>query len=211
MIFERKNIGGEIAFYGLTDWWLNNFSDDEQKYIIEHYHPMGTDPNRSPLIDGELINSNTSRVMFLVCLATWFVSPKDRDIGRKIVEKSLEFQEINNDDEVLDRHFAFSTAIPFYYYERENPIMLEKTIQICLSQIEIATKAAAAFFNKYPGSSLPIHLGYEQLVIIYDKQKNLKEAIKLCRQAKEQGWSGSWDNRIERYYKKLEKNKYKLK
>lgn len=53
-------------------------------------------------------------------------------------------------------------------------------------------------FNKF---SLPSNKGYEQLVIILNKQGKNDEAIKLCREAKEHGWAGDWDKRIARYSK----------
>ncbi len=54
-------------------------------------------------------------------------------------------------------------------------------------------------FNKF---SLPSHKGYEQLAIILNKQGKDDEAIKLCNEAKNQGWAGDWDKRIARYSKK---------
>jgi len=35
--FKRKKIGGEIAFYGLQEWWLNTFTPQEQAYIARKY------------------------------------------------------------------------------------------------------------------------------------------------------------------------------
>jgi hypothetical protein len=49
---------------------------------------------------------------------------------------------------------------------------------------------------------LPIHIGYKQLSIIKDKQKEYEEVVKICVQAKEEGWSGDWDKRIEKAKKK---------
>lgn len=51
--------------------------------------------------------------------------------------------------------------------------------------------------------TLPQHIGYKQLSIIMDKQNEYNEVIKICLQAKEEGWSGDWDKRIEKAKKKL--------
>ncbi len=51
--------------------------------------------------------------------------------------------------------------------------------------------------------NLPEHIGYKQLAIIKDKQKNYDEVISICLKAKEEGWNGDWDNRIAKAKKKL--------
>lgn len=50
---------------------------------------------------------------------------------------------------------------------------------------------------------LPEHTGYKQLCIIYDKQGNYSEIIRLAEEAKKQGWNGDWDKRIENARKKI--------
>jgi hypothetical protein len=64
---------------------------------------------------------------------------------------------------------------------------------------------AWTFFKEYKESPLPSHKGYQQLAIILEKQGKLEEAIKLCKQAAEQGWAGDWEKRVERYRKKVTK------
>ena len=54
------------------------------------------------------------------------------------------------------------------------------------------------------GLPLPGHVGYKQLCIIMEKQKNYEEVSRLSKIAKEQGWSGDWDRRIEKCKKKIE-------
>jgi len=61
------------------------------------------------------------------------------------------------------------------------------------------------------GLPLPEHVGYKQLCIIMEKQKNYDEVIRLSKIAKEQGWSGDWDRRIEKCKKKIENIKKKIK
>jgi hypothetical protein len=51
---------------------------------------------------------------------------------------------------------------------------------------------------------LPEHIGFKRLCIIRENQGNYEEVIRLATQAKEEGWTGNWDNRIEKAKKKLE-------
>jgi hypothetical protein len=50
---------------------------------------------------------------------------------------------------------------------------------------------------------LPEHAGFKRLCIIRENQGNYEEVIRLATQAKEEGWTGNWDNRIEKAKKKL--------
>lgn len=103
---------------------------------------------------------------------------------------------------ILDRHFQLSEMIPLLYKERESE-GLNKTITACKQQIELSEKVRKILSERYPEQSFPSHGGYEKLVIILDKQNRHNEAIKICRQAKREGWSGNWDERIQRYTSKL--------
>ena len=50
---------------------------------------------------------------------------------------------------------------------------------------------------------LPLHTGFQQLAIIYEKQKKYTEMIDLCIRADNEGWNGIWKKRIEKAKKKL--------
>jgi hypothetical protein len=52
-------------------------------------------------------------------------------------------------------------------------------------------------------STLAYHTGYKQLCIIREKEGNYAEVIRLATQAKQEGWYGDWDKRIEKAKKKL--------
>lgn len=139
------------------------------------------------------------------------------DLEKPIVEKdSLAYEFLNKTGSYrldkpkkitgngLDEHFKISEEIIICYRQRDKiPGMLERAIETCRKQIDLSSKAAQLFKDEYPNQPLPCHVGYDQLVIIYSKQSKYKEAIDLCKQAKEQGWCGDWDRRIKRYEKKL--------
>ncbi|WP_439830575.1 hypothetical protein, partial [Aeromonas caviae] len=44
--------------------------------------------------------------------------------------------------------------------------------------------------------------GYQQLSIIMEKLSDYQKVIAICNEAKNEGWSGDWDKRIERCTKK---------
>jgi len=198
---------GYISYFTLKDWWRDSFTDEERKHIVEVFQPLGAPPNI--LIKGELggalnNNHNDTPLAFLTQLAGWFDNPRDRDLAHKIISKAEEY--IDEDSHIFNLHFFYPTKMRLFYKKRENPAALQEAINACLKQIEIAEKAATAFRKEYKDSPLPSHEGYEQLCIIYEKQGQFDEAIKIAEQAKRQDWSGNWDGRIERCRKKLEKS-----
>ena len=85
------------------------------------------------------------------------------------------------------------------------PKALDIAIDACKRQIEIAPQAKKAFLRNYKDSILPAHVGYKQLAIIEEKQKNYVEAIRICSEAMGQGWGGDWQKRVERCKKKIQK------
>lgn len=199
----NNKIEGEIGYYGLEDWWLSEFTEEERKHIEEVFQPMGLE-GKKPLTKGKIDYSSQTATMFLVILAGWFKNLRDRQLANRIIEKAGEVGSKNQDD-VLGNHFLYSEMVSIYYPQREAEDMLERATTACKKQIELAPAAARVFLKEYPKQPLPSHRGYEQLAIILDKRGNLEEAIRLCKQAKAQGWVGNWDSRIDRYRKKLER------
>jgi hypothetical protein len=89
-----------------------------------------------------------------------------------------------------------------YYPCRDSiPGALDLAIKACEDQICIAKQSARQFIKE---GGLPEHTGYKQLCIIREKQGNYNEVIRLSTEAKEAGWPGDWDKRIEKAKKKLE-------
>ena len=104
---------------------------------------------------------------------------------------------------VIDEHFFYQTKIETHYRNRDtDESALSKSIEACKQQIGISEKAKKAFLKEYDGSPLPSHIGYKQLCIILEKQKNYDEAIRIAQTAKKQGWTGDWDKIIEKCKKK---------
>lgn len=199
----NKNVEGEIDYYKLNDWWLDNFDEHQREYIIERYQPMGASPRS--LVEGKIDYSSATLASFLTGLGSWFVGPNDRAIGRTILEKARQEAALASD--VLGMHFTLSSLITLYYRDRDKVEgFYDKAIECCESQIAMQSEAAQEFKSQYPHQELPSHAGYDQLAIILEKAKEFDRAIKLCLDAKANGWSGDWDKRITRCKAKSLKN-----
>jgi hypothetical protein len=107
---------------------------------------------------------------------------------------------------VLDEHFRWLEVIRETYQKRgKAPEYLDQAIAACEAQIALAPDAARAFRRDWPDSELPSHTGYKQLCIIREKQGQLEEALRLAEAALAAGWSGDWEQRIERLRRKQAK------
>jgi len=200
---KDNNIEGLIGYFGLQEWWLIDLTKEEQNIILSLYKPLGLGDNS--LVKGKTLFTSQTVIGFLSGLSSWFKKPEYRQIGYKIIKKAEEL--ISDKIPVLDLHFLYQSKIELYYRNRENDeFALSLAIEACKQQISISEKAKEAFAKEmgFVGRPLPMHVGYTQLCIIMEKQKNFEEVIRLSRIAKEQGWNGDWDKRIEKCKNKME-------
>ena len=198
---KNRKVNGLIGYFGLKDWWLSEFNDEERKYIVETFQPLGS--SGQALESGEISYTSQTAVALLQNLSGWFSKEKDRSIAYKLIEKAEELSK--TEGSILDVHFLYGHKLSIYYKDRDLPGGLEKAIESCKQQIAISKKAAKEFLKEYDGSPLPSHKGYQQLAIIFEKQGKFTEAINLCKQAAEQGWAGDWEKRVARCNKKEKK------
>ena len=126
------------------------------------------------------------------------ISKKNNNEGEKIYSQNKN---------VLDLHYFCLSAIRVYYANRdEDEDAFNKAIEYCERQISIAPKVKKALKKEYPSHALPCHTGYQQLAIIYEKQKQYEKALHITYEAQEQGWNAEdCVKRIERLEKRLEK------
>jgi tetratricopeptide (TPR) repeat protein len=196
---QSRRVQGSIGYFGLQDWWLSAFSDDERQHILTTHQPLGSSGHS--LTQGTVSYTSQTAVGLLWALAGWFTKEPDRPIAHRMFDKA---EEIAQDGAaVLDVHFLYGQEIAIYYKDRHRPEYMDKAIRACRQQIALAPEAAKAFKAEYAGAPLPGHKGYEQWAIILEKQEEYQEAIELCAQAQAEGWSGDWTRRIERCAKKL--------
>ena len=198
---KPKKTKGLIGYFGLESWWLSEFTDDERQHIARTFQPLGS--SGGSLTSGNISHSSQTAVGLLRNLAGWFSKEKDRPIAHKLLEKAEELSE--SEDSVLDAHFLFGQKLEIYYKDRKTPGYLEAAVEACNQQIALSVKAAQEFRREYRGSQLPSHKGYQQLAIIFEKQGKFDETIELCCKAKEQGWAGDWEKRIERCRRKSDR------
>jgi hypothetical protein len=191
---------GFIKYFGLTDWWLSAFTEEERKKIVLTFQPLGLSPD--PLIVGDITHASGSAAGLLSALAGWFRKREYKRIAFRIIEKA---EELAPQAGVLERHFLYHAKIRTYYpFRDEDDFALPRAIEACEQQINMSLEAAKVFREKYRGD-LPSHTGYQQLAILREKQGDFESAINLSQKAFEEGWSGDWENRIERCKKKLAK------
>jgi len=197
-LFRKKKTEGLIKYYDLIDWWETSFSEEQKKYIISKYIPMGM--IESNLVKGKITSQNVNASYFLSNLSAWFNTKKDREIALAMVQKSEEL--FDEKIAISDLHFHFLHMIKFFYKDREHSKSYEKSKLYCRRQIEISEKAKKDFLNEFD-SNLPSHTGYKQLAIILEKEGKISKAIDLSKKAKNEGWTDDWDKRIEKLEKKL--------
>jgi len=197
---SSKRAQGSIGYFGLEDWWLTAFCDDERQHIQRTFQPLGD--SGDSLTSGAISHTRQTAVGLLGALAGWFNGPEDRSIAHKILDKAVE---LSKDAPALGVHFLYQQMIQTYYKDREKSEYMDKAVGACRKQIALAPHAACAFKAEYSKEPLPEHKGYKQLAIILEKQGRFQDAIELSRQAESQGWAGDWVRRVERCETKLQK------
>ncbi|MCL2008576.1 MAG: hypothetical protein FWG77_10890 [Treponema sp.] len=146
------------------------------------------------------------------------------DITDKIGKKIIEFSDPEkNFNTICHVHNYYGRVIKSGVEEKnEKRNSLTFIIPVCLSQIEMANKYVLALkaikyinFDKENSKNLldrmedyfkiGRHEGYERLALAYFQQGKYNDSIKIAQEAKDMGWSGHWDNRINAAQTKLKK------
>jgi hypothetical protein len=195
------SVKGEIQYYNLQDWWLNELTEDERVAIKKVYKASDYTNEGRDIDKGTVSYISRSKIAFLVNMLSWFTKNEYYRIAVKmlnVAEKS-----VSSETDILDRHFLYSIGIKIYYSNRNNDNKaLDTVIEYCKKQIDISKEAKEAFLKGYPNSNLPSHRGFKQLAIVYEKNEQYKEAIVVSKQALVDGWNDDWNRRIDRLQKK---------
>ena len=197
-LFGKPKVGGDLKFYRLEGWWYSTLTESERKTITTRFPAKVSGP--SP----DWTSANVSN--FLWSWSTWFrKTPEERAIARKMLTEAV--VRARAEKTILDEHFSWGNLVEVWYRDRELlPEALEQTIAACKAQIAIAAKTADAFRREYQGHPVtvpPTHRGYEQLRIIYEKQKQYDEAIALVLDMQRTGWADD----VSAYVAKLTEKK----
>lgn len=194
-------IKGALGYFGLQDWWLSTFSQQERLHIQARFQPLGSPANS--LTQGDIRYSSGTAAGLLSALAGWFTKENDRALAYRLLQKAEELCIAATD--ILDAHFVYNAKISLYYRDRSDPLSLATALDACRQQIAIAEEAARAFRAESGHSQLPSHRGYEQLSIVLERRGEFRETIALCNQAEQQGWAGDWPKRVDRCRKRAER------
>lgn len=194
-------IQGYIFHFNLEEWWLSTFTEAERQYIEEGYKPLFLH-GKSRLTYGNMSLGMFTLVQLLSSMASWFrKTPEDRELARRMIAKAE--QEVPRERWIWLVDDLYREKIRLYYEDRSEPEMLKLAIAACEQQVAIAPSVARAIHKHYPDVSLCGHLGFWRLARVREKEENYAEVIRLCQQAKQQGWAGNWDRRIERCQRRM--------
>ena len=204
---SKQAVGGEIAYYNLEDWWLNILTEEERKTIKKTYVPIEGSERAQGIDEGKISLSSSSKISFFMTLSSWFIKPEYYTIAKKILSEAEKY--VHETDDSIGLHFHYLSCIEIHYRNRnEDEEALNLAIEYCKKQISNSSKAKKAFKKLYPNADLPTHTGYRQLAIIYEKQGDIQEAIRITEAAIKEGWNkDDGIKRITRLKKKLTKIK----
>jgi hypothetical protein len=134
------------------------------------------------------------------------IAAEEAKIYEKAKRKLNEVKRVHKDPRVhkeweskkyLSLHDHFTAKIAHFLERRnEDPVALHWAIRYCERQIEYAPVARKAYQMDPYYFKLPEHPGYNGLIALYAEVEEWENALKLCKQAKEQGWAGDWDTKI---------------
>jgi len=200
---KRKN-NGLVDYYNLHKFWNDKLNEEERKIVFENFCKGSIGIDQSYLLDKK-ITDFFSKLNFIASQITRYIKPEFKSVGYKFIELGNDEVIISNN--ILDKHFYYTSLIQFYYRHRIQQENFNLTVKACKNLITISKNAKKQFEKEYENDSLPRHLGFEQLSIILEKQKKYIKSIEICRTAKNESWNGDWDKRIDRMVKKQEKLK----
>lgn len=190
-----KKVEGEIAYYGLQEWWFSSFTETERIYIDDCYQPMGAPPHS--LTKGIYKELYIPAPEFLNGLNSWFRNNQDSSIAERIHQKISELGQenpINKPGYYNGRHFT--TWVRDFE-------MLKKNGDFCNLE-----KLLIGLVNSTEEQSAEDGMGvapayYHELAILYRKQKEYsKEVSILERYAKQKHAPGAMPTkRLDRLQK----------
>jgi len=161
--------GGLIGYYGLTDWWLSTFTEEERKEIQAVRPTLVVGDNEDIIIPERSYPGSTTGWLEngLSSLAIEFIGSKDMDIAARLLAKAEE----TGGAKLLDRHFTYQQMAQAYYRHRnDDPGALDRAIDSCEKQIHLGPEAAKAFLAEDHEDYLPAHHGFQQLAIIRERE-----------------------------------------
>lgn len=193
---RRTEVEGELGYFGLGPWWSATFTRAEQDYIEAGFHPDNLPRGAKPLTTGQKQLTFQSATGLLTAIAAALRnSPQDRPLAMRILAKAED--RARAEDNMLGLHFVYQEMIRLHNKWRDHFFdALDLTFGACHKQVAMAAVAAELLRELRPEAPLPPHLGFQQLAILLEKEGSYTKAIELCKEARDQGWTGNWTWRI---------------
>lgn len=197
---------GLVGYYGLSDWWMGLFTPEETNALEAAY---ARSPSLSRAGQGQLsltrgmtqgFEATQRPARFLTALAPIvgdIAHDKEPAVWAKAEQLAIE------SDDMLDLHVVYSGSVKAFYARRdEGDDYLDAAMSAAEELVSMAPDAASAFLRKRPGRDLPPHRGFKLLAVSAERDGDYEEALALCREARDQGWAGDWEARIDRIVEK---------
>ncbi len=194
---------GELAYFGLTEWWTSSFSRAEQAHMEAAFCASGFPRGAKPLTkDRGLVTFPTAAALLTVLGDRLSETPEDRGLALRVLAQAEE--RASAEDDILGRYFVYHQMIRLYCkWKGEFPNAVDLIFAACHKQITLASDAARVLRKLRPDKPLPTHLGYLQASALLEQEGRYQPAIELCKQAEAEGWSGNWSWRVSRMARKL--------
>ena len=185
-----------IVGVGLEDWYVN-LSDEQQQKLHEYSTFFGTGGEMN-LLDTGAGETSQSAQEYLKGVGSTAASENDYEFAEMVLLEALD----RDDGSATSTHFTYNELIDAYYKQRDDrEDAIEKCVQYCKKDIEIADEFVAEF------GEVPRIPSFKRLAIIYERQERYADAIAVCDQALEigttDGTKGGFEGRKDRLRKKL--------
>ena len=185
-----------IVGVGLEEWYTN-LSDEQQQKLHEYSTFFGTGGEMN-LLDKGTGETSQSAQEYLKGVGSTAASEKDYEFAEMVLLEALD----REDGSATSTHFTYNELIDVYYKQRDDhEDAIEKCIQYCKKDIEIADEFVAEF------GEVPRIPSFKRLAIIYERQERYADAIAVCDQALDigttDGTKGGFEGRKDRLRKKL--------
>lgn len=191
------NVPDLIAVLDLEEWY-RDLSAEEQQKLHQYSTSFGTGGEVN-LLEQSVTNTSQTAQEYLKGVGATAASENDYEFAEQMLQTALEFE----DGSATSTHFTYNELIDVYYKQRdERDDAIEKCIEYCKKDIEIADEFVAEF------GEVPRIPSFKRLAIIYEKQDRYEEALDVCDRALEigttDGTKGGFEGRKERIQKKID-------
>ena len=167
-----------------------------------HQNALGGSLHPSPIV-GKIDWSTDTKLNYLARKILWATSEHNFSIRNKIFQYAEKY--CYDTGGLVDKHFYLQIVAESFYKEREtNPNAIDICIECCKRDIDLFPRYRKALEREM--SVLPRITTFQRLAIIYEKQGQIDEAIKICKKALKyklrESTKGGYEGRIEKLEKK---------